>query len=105
MLEAFLETNEPLVTHNYVLVESFALMHRRLGITTARQFYREVHQICRILWVSQSQHERASKSYVSQEGSRHSFVDCVSFEIMKSQGIRKYFAFDDDFKRPGFDRA
>lgn len=105
LLERFLETNEEIVTHNYILVESSTLMHRRLGIATVRQFYKEVHQICRVLWVSQSQHERAFKAYVNQDGSRYSLVDCVSFEIMKSHGIKRYFAFDDDFKKPGFEVA
>jgi predicted nucleic acid-binding protein len=105
IIERIMEAGDPLVTHNYILVESYSLMHRRLGIATARQFYKDVHQMGRVLWVSQSQHERASKAYVGQEGSRYSFVDCVSFEIMKSHGIKRYFAFDDDFKRSGFEAA
>lgn len=103
MLERFLAEGIDLVTHNYIVVETFALMHSRLGISTARQFYKEVNQLSRILWVSQSQHERAAKAYVHQAGSHLSFVDCASFEIMKSHGIKRYFAFDDDFKRPGFE--
>ena len=104
-LEILLETGEEFVTHNYVIVETWALMDRRYGISACRLFYKEVHDICRILWVSQTQHERSAKAYVHQEGSRYSFVDCVSFELMKTHGIKRYFAFDDDFKRPGFAAA
>lgn len=102
-LEGLLEESERLVTHNYVIVESLALLHRRLGFSSAKFFYKEVHQLCQILWVSQTQHERAAKAYVSQPGSRFSLVDCVSFELMKTHGIRRWFAFDEDFKRPGFE--
>ncbi len=102
-LESLLERGESLITHNYVLVESFALFHARLGYQSARAFYRDVYHICQILWVSQTQHERAAKTYVGQTGPPRSFVDCVSFEIMKTRGIRRCFAFDDDFQRAGFD--
>ena len=105
MLETLVDNSEELVTHNYVLAECYALMHRRLGLGSVRLIYRDIYQLCRILWISQSQHERASKAYINQDGSRYSFVDCVSFEIMKSHGIKRYFAFDDDFKRPGFEPA
>lgn len=104
-LELLVEQGTELVTHNYILSECYALMHRRLGLNSVRLIYRDIYQLCRILWISQSQHERASKAYVNQEGSRYSFVDCVSFEIMKAHGIKRYFAFDDDFKKPGFESA
>ena len=70
ILESCLENQATLVTHNYILVESFALFHRRLGFQTAKYFYKEVHQMCRVLWLTQTQHERAAKSNVQQTGSR-----------------------------------
>lgn len=104
-LNAWMEENIPLVTHNYILLETFALMQRRLGIEVVRKFYKDAQQFCRTLWVSQTHHERAAKRYVGQDGSRYSFVDCVSFEMMRTHGIHKYFAFDDDFRRAGFEPA
>jgi predicted nucleic acid-binding protein len=104
-LESFLSDQKELVTHNYILSETFALMSRRLGFESVRAFYRDVHRMCRVLWVSQSQHERSAKSFVQQSSPKFSFVDCVSFEIMKANGIRHYFAFDDDFQRAGFQPA
>ncbi|MBI2981273.1 MAG: PIN domain-containing protein [Deltaproteobacteria bacterium] len=103
LLEALLDSHEELVTHNYLFVESCALIHRRMGLAIVRQFYRDIYRLCRLFFVSQSQHERAAKTYIHQEGSRYSLVDCVSFEIMKTHGIKRCFAFDDDFKKRGFE--
>ena len=104
-LEGMLEQNEALITHNYVLVETYALLPRRVGFEAARKFYRDVYQLSQILWVSQTQHERASKIFVTQKVPRYSFVDCVSFELMRTHGIKQYFAFDEDFKHAGFEPA
>jgi len=101
--ELWVEKQEELITHNYIVTETFALMSRRLGFEVVRSFYRDVHRMCRVLWVSQSQHERSAKVFVQQSSPRYSFVDCVSFEIMRAHRIRRYFAFDDDFQRAGFE--
>lgn len=100
--EAWVSNQEELITHNYIVTETFALMSRRLGFEAVRAFYREVNRMCRVLWVSQSQHERSAKAFVQQASPRYSFVDCVSFEIMKAHRIQRFFAFDDDFLKAGF---
>lgn len=104
-LESLIENRNELITHNYLLAECYALFSRRLGFSVVRQFYRDVYQMCRVLWVSQSQHERSSKAYVHQKTLRYSFVDCVSFELMRANGIRRYFSFDNDFRHAGFEPA
>jgi uncharacterized protein len=103
--EVWLAGQEELVTHNYILAETFALMSRRLGFESVRAFYRDVHRLCKVLWVSQSQHERSAKVFVQQTSPRYSFVDCVSFEIMKAHRIGRFFAFDEDFQKAGFEPA
>jgi predicted nucleic acid-binding protein len=34
-----------------------------------------------------------------------SFVDWVSFEVMRRRGLRRAFAFDPDFRAAGFELA
>lgn len=105
ILERLLGGQEELVTTNYILTECFALIQRRFGFETVRAFYRDVYKLCRVLWVSQSQHERSAKAFIQQASPRYSFVDCVSFEMMKANGVRRFFAFDDDFQKAGFQPA
>ena len=43
-LEALLEDDEELFTHNYVILESVALLQRRIGLADAIAFQRDAHR-------------------------------------------------------------
>jgi uncharacterized protein len=45
----------------------------------------------------------AMGSYRRSASARVSFVDCASFALMRSLGIGRAFAYDDDFAREGFE--
>ena len=98
--ESILDSNLPLVTHNYVLVESLSLLQHRLGLATATRFGRESQWI-EIEWVTREIHDEAARRWTV--GSRGvSFVDHVSFLIMQLRRMETAFAFDDDFRGAGF---
>jgi uncharacterized protein len=94
---------EELVTHNYVLIESAALAHRRLGAEAARVLLEDVAPILETDFVTADLHRRATSAFLAALRRRPSLVDWVSFEYMREVGIDRAFAFDRDFARQGFD--
>lgn len=101
LFESVLARGEVLVTHSYVLVESLALLQHRLGSAPAIKFARSVSGF-EILWVDQPLHTEALRRWIRSSKRRVSFVDEVSFLVMKSRGIPVAFAFDRDFEDRGF---
>ena len=98
----FLKSDERLITSNYVLVESFALTQGRLGIAAVRLLEEDIMPIINVNFVGREIH-RSSISAVLSAGRRNlSLVDCVSFEIMRTLGIKTAFTFDPHFKEQGF---
>ncbi len=92
----------PLVTTSYVLVESYALLARRLGMAAARAFGEHIAPLCDVLWVDAALQDEGFEAWI-ERGSRHlSLVDCVSFVVMNRRGIDSAFAYDDDFAKAGF---
>ncbi len=91
-----------LVSTNYVLVETMALIQGRMGLAALRSFSSDVQPILQVIWIDQILHERAVAGLLSQFRRRLSLVDCSSFEVMRDLGIQMYFAFDRDFDEQGF---
>ena len=96
------DRDEPLLTHAYVVVESIAVIQRRLGAGAIRAFVDHLLPVCEILFVGRELHERATVAHLAGLRRGTSFVDRVSFETMRSEGIERAFAFDPDFSREGF---
>ena len=93
---------EELVTHNYVLVETAALLQRRLGLDVLRRFVVDVVPVLRVVWVDEDLHARAATDVMTSGRRRVSLVDRVSFAVMRRHGVAVAFAFDDDFRGEGF---
>lgn len=99
---ASLVRTETLVTHNYVVVESVALVQRRLGVDAVRQLFDDILAPFDLLWIDERIHRSATAAMIAVESQKISFVDWTSFEIMRQHGIDRAFAFDDDFAKQGF---
>lgn len=95
--------SEPLVTHNYVVVETISLVHRRLGFDAARAFLALVLPAVELIWIDQNVHEAAQSALLGASRKRMSLVDWTSIEVMRRGRIRQAFAFDRDFVAEGFD--
>ena len=95
--------DERLITHNYVVVESIALIHRRLGINLVRTFLDNLLPVCEVHFVDEAFHARTIVAYLAGISRRSAFVDRVSFELMRAERIDRAFAFDPDFGREGFE--
>jgi uncharacterized protein len=100
---AELDPNEPLFTHNYVVVEASALVQRRLGIEALQDLVDELLLPITTLFVERTIHDAAVSAVLTARLRQLSVVDAVSFEVMRRAGVRTAFAFDDHFARFGFE--
>ena len=101
--ETIIPREDVLVSHNYILVETSALVSRRLGMEAVRIFEQDIFPILHLIWVTQNIHNSAVSAFLLADRPSLSLVDCVSFEVMRRSGIRKAFAFDRHFKDYGFE--
>lgn len=90
------------ITSNYVLLETIALLERRLGLQAVRDFQTQFVPILRVHWVDEALHERAVAALLTAGDRSLSLVDCVSFDLMRRLGLETAFAFDAHFVRQGF---
>jgi len=66
---------EPLVTTSYVLLETCALVQRRLGIGVLRRFCEEIVPILDVEWVGRDQHDAAVTALLAAGRKGLSLVD------------------------------
>ena len=93
---------EALVTHSYVVVESAALVHHRLGTSAVRDLFDALLPALNVVFVDAALHERATAAYLGGVSRRVSFVDRVSFQLVRDTALDRVFAFDRDFANEGF---
>lgn len=91
-----------LFTSNYVVVETNALVQRRLGMEALRVFQIEVLGGVSVLYVDREAHEAAAAAQLVAAERRLSLVDCTSFQVMHRLGLTQAFAYDDHFRERGF---
>ena len=96
------EEGQTLRTNNYVIVESMALIQKRLGLEKARDFQEKVVPLLEIEWIDEDQHNSATEMVFRSNQRRLSLVDCSSFQTMKRLGIDIVFTFDKHFREQGF---
>ena len=101
--EKIISGEDVLLCHNYILVETSALVLRRLGMKALRVFEQDIIPILRVIWVTEEVHSAAVGAHLVADRHNLSLVDCVSFEIMRRTGVQKAFAFDRHFRDYGFD--
>jgi len=103
--ERLVRAGEPLVTSNCVLVETTALVQRRLGLKAVRAFLDATVDLVDVIWVDEAARKSALSAVLAANRRDLSLVDCASFEVMRVEGLSRAFAFDDDFARQGFESA
>jgi len=95
------KSGEIFLLHNYILIESAALLQARLGLQSAILFLEDTREF-EVEWVDLELHEKAVKE-LEKVGKRGiSLVDCTSFIVMRRRDVKKAFAFDPDFDDQGF---
>ncbi len=101
-LKYFAGENVQLVTSSFVLVETTALLQRRIGIAPIHDFNAKIFPLLKVVWVDDKWYTRALQRLFVQNNRDVSLVDCLSFEIMDSLEIEYAFAFDKHFEENGF---
>ena len=96
------ERDVELVTTSYVLLETSALLQRRLGLESVQSFREDVAPLVRVLWVDEELHEQGLDLLLSHGKRDLSLVDAVSFVVCREEGIDEVFAFDRHFADEGF---
>jgi predicted nucleic acid-binding protein len=99
---SMLSSDNTLMTSNYILVETCALLQNRLGIAATRAFQEELVPIVNIEYVNPEVHRSGMAALLAAARRNLSLVDCVSFEIMRILGVKNAFTFDPHFKEQGF---
>lgn len=101
--ETLLDGDEPLLTHNYVVVETIVLAQRRLGLKAVTALRDGLLTVVQQAWVDRELHDQALAAMVAADRRDISFVDRISFEVMRRHGLQRAFAFDRHFTEQGFE--
>jgi predicted nucleic acid-binding protein len=100
--EEWLRDGTVLLTNNYVLLETTALLQHRIGVAAVRALYEEVTPLLQVDWVSEERHRAGMEAVLAAARKKLSLVDCVSFQTMRNRGVRNAFCFDGHFRQQGF---
>lgn len=100
--ERLLSADERLVSTNYIVVECAALLQHRFGMEAVRVFFEDILPVVHLEWVDRDTHDAAEGAWRTAARRSLSFVDCVSFEVMRRLGARKAFTLDTHFRQHGF---
>jgi predicted nucleic acid-binding protein len=96
--KAILGAKEPLVTSDHVLVETWTLLHHRIGGPAADRFWEGLRNgVAAIEPVGMADLEAAWQIGVSYRDQDISIVDRTSFAVMCRLGIERAASFDDHF--------
>ena len=89
-------------TTDYVRLESWSLIQRRLGAEAVMAFQDDWLPLCKIHEVGWDGFERAAAQWRIAQRRNLSLVDLTSFDAMRQLAIRAALAFDQHFQEMGY---
>jgi len=89
-------------TTDYVRLESWSLIQRRMGAEAVAAFQDDWLPLCKIHHVSTDGFERAAAQWRIAQRRNLSLVDLTSFDAMRQLAIRTALAFDSHFQEMGY---
>lgn len=98
----FAQHRVQLMTSSFVLVETTALLQRRVGLAAVHDFQSKIMPLLEMIWVNAEWYTRAIQRLFALNNRDIGLVDSLSFEIMESCEITHAFAFDKHFPENGF---
>jgi predicted nucleic acid-binding protein len=101
VLRALLETEE-LLTSSHVVVETAALVQRRLGAEATRDLLERLVPVLEVTWVDESLHRAGAAALLASGRRDVSLVDHVSFELMRRARVDSALTVDVHFAEAGF---
>jgi predicted nucleic acid-binding protein len=102
VFEALRTQEAGLVTTSFVLVETYALLSRRMGLAAVRAFRSDLVPLLDVVWIDAGAHEAGLDLLLESKKRDLSLVDAVSFVVMRAQRLEHAFAFDPHFEDAGF---
>jgi predicted nucleic acid-binding protein len=93
------------VTTDYVLDETAALLKARGLGHLLDLFFSDLTAslACRTLWTGSDDFARARDYFLRHKDKDYSFTDCVSFCVMRTEGLRRALTTDAHFLQAGFE--
>jgi predicted nucleic acid-binding protein len=91
-----------LVSTSFVLVETYALVGRRLGLDAIGSFRADFAPLIEVVWVDEALHDAGLDLLLQRRKRQLSLVDAVSFVTMRQRNVAEAFAFDLHFEQEGF---
>jgi len=98
----FLNEEGTLLTTNYILVETSALLQTRLGHPALRTFSEDIVPRLTVHWISEESHAVGVEAVLTAGRRKLSLVDCISFHVMRQTGTSTAFTLDRHFREQGF---
>ena len=98
-----IETEQKLVCNNYVLVESIALIQRRVGLGAVSILHNDILPFIEVDWLDEKLHNAIVKAVLKTNRRQLSLVDTSSFDTMQRYEVKTAFAFDSHFSERGFE--
>jgi predicted nucleic acid-binding protein len=92
-----------LLSTSYVLVESYALLQRRVGVEAVAAFREGFTPLLEVVWVAAPLHEQGLDDLAARGSTTVSLVDAVSFAAMRRAGTHTAFTYDGLFDAEGFE--
>jgi predicted nucleic acid-binding protein len=99
---SLLKENYSIITTNYIVLETLALLEGRLGFDAASIWYSDILGVVDVQWTDESAHSRAFELWLSLGRRKLSLVDCVSFVTLRQHKSEIVFGFDKHFSEQGF---
>lgn len=91
-----------LASTSFVLVETYALVGRRLGLDAVRSFREDLAPLIDVAWVDERLYNAGLDLLLDRRKRLLSLVDAVSFVAMRQADVSEAFAFDPHFAQEGF---
>lgn len=90
-----------LVTTNYVVHETWALVQHRLGWDAVEDFLDVMLPLCRVEYVDEPLYSFAAQQCRLARRRQLSLTDCISFEVMRRLGLTEAIVRDEHFAEKG----
>jgi predicted nucleic acid-binding protein len=91
-----------LVTHSYIVQETWSLVQARLGWEAVDKWLRVLLPRCEVVWVDEALHVLGAARCRQARSRRLSLTDCVSLELMQRTAVGSALAYDDHFAAAGY---
>ena len=98
-----IEDEQQLLSNNYVLVESIALIQRRIGLRAVSILHNDILPFIEIDWLDEELHNAIVKAVLKTNRRQISLVDSSSFDTLRRYDVQTVFAFDSHFPDQGFE--